>query len=313
MKLFVLLAACAAVLCAQGPAQLPVNMDLPADTVVARTPDGKPITAGEIRAILLSGDPKSLAMARNSPEVFLGSVFMNRYLAGEAEKAHLAEQSPMKEQLAYIFEAFLANAVVQQLRESYIVPEQAINDYYTTNSSRFDFARIKVLAIGFCPVPTVTGTTTEEIAKAAQDAVAAADCKHKRTEEQARDISVGLVGTIRGGKDFVKMVKQYSEDPDSKATDGDFGLVTRTNSFKQEIKDAVFALKVGDISDPVRSGNFFYIITIKEKTVQPLATVRESIIQELKQKHFTDSMYDLQKQLKPVIERPDFFTAAKPQ
>src|ERR1700677_3418148 len=42
MKLLVLLAACAAFLCAQGPAQLPVNMDLPADTVVARTPDGKP-------------------------------------------------------------------------------------------------------------------------------------------------------------------------------------------------------------------------------------------------------------------------------
>ena len=108
------------------------------------------------------------------------------------------------------------------------------------------------------------------------------------------------------------MVAEYSEDPDSKATQGDFGLVTRENSFKQEIKDATFALRDGDVSDPIRSGNFFYIIKIKERTVRPVSEVHETIIQELKQKHFTDLMYDLQKRFKPEIMRPDFFTA-KPQ
>jgi peptidyl-prolyl cis-trans isomerase C len=309
MKLFALAATCVAVLCAQAPLQLPIN-SLPPDTVVA-TSAGKPITAGEVRSILESGDPQAIGLAKNNPEQFLGSLFFTRYLNAEAEKQHLADQSPLKEQLAYFHDRFVASAMMNQIRENYIVPDHAIDDFYAHNQSRFEMARIKVIAIGFCPVPATTGTSEEEIRKAAQEALAAAHCTSKRTEEQAHDIAMSVIGLIRGGADFVKMVAQYSEDADSKATEGDFGLVTRDNSFKPEIKQAVFALKDGEVSDPIRSGDFFYIIKIKERSVQPLSNVREQIVQELKQKHFTDWLDDLSKRLKPVISRPDFFTAGK--
>jgi len=307
MKLFALVAAAAAVLCAQAPLQLPIN-NLPPETEVAKTPDGKTITAGEIKRLLESGDPTVINLAKQSPENFLSNLFFLRYLAAEGEKIHIEDQSPWKEQLEILHDRIIFTAMINRIREEYAVSEQAINDFYANNQSRYEMARIKVIAIGFCPVPSTTGTTPEEIAKAARDAVAAADCKHKHTEEQAHDFAVGLVGRIRGGADFGKLVAQYSEDPDSKATDGDFGLVTRDNSFKPEIKEAVFALKDADVSDPIRSGNFFYIIKIKERSVQPLSNVREPIIQELKQKHFTDYMSDLTRRFKPVIERPDFFT-----
>lgn len=308
MKLFALVAASAAVICAQSPIT-----KLPPDTVVA-TSDGKPITAGEIRNVLETGDPRAIGMARNNPEQFVANLFVFRYLAAEAEKQHLADQSPLKEQLEYLRTNALAGAMVNLMRDSYNVPEQAINDFYEHNKGRYEMARIKVIVIGFCPtVPKNLGTSDEAIAEAARAAVAASACTNKHTEEQAHDAAVGLVGRIRGGADFVKLVAQYSEDADSKATQGDFGLVTRDNSFKQEIKDAVFALKDGDVSDPVRSGNYFYIIKIKEKSVQSLSNVHEAIVQELKQKHFTDYMGELTKRFKPIMERPDFFTATKPQ
>jgi parvulin-like peptidyl-prolyl isomerase len=313
MKRFALLAAAAAVLRAQAPLQLPINEQIPPDTVVAKS-DGKSITAGEIRSILASGDPQAIGMARNNPDQFLGSVFVTRYLAAEGEKLHLAEQSPLKEQLQFLRERILMGAAMNQIRESYNVPEETINEFYAHNQSRYEQAWIKVIAIGFCPdEPKATGNTDEDIQAKAKWAVANAGCTSKHKEQQAHDIAFGLVGKIRGGADFVKLVAESSEDPDSKATQGDFGLVTRDNSFKQEIKDATFALRDDDVSNPIRSGNFFYIIKIKEKTVQPLSSVHEAIIQELKQKHFTDSMYELQKRLKPEILRPDFFTAAKPQ
>jgi hypothetical protein len=308
MKLFVLVAAAAAVLCAQAPLQLPIA-DLPADTVVANS-DGKPITAGEIRGILASGDPQAIGMAKNNPEQFLGSLFLTRYLASEAEKQHLADQSPLKDQLAYVRSRILSGAVVNQIRESFNVSDEAVAEFYAHNQSRYEQAWIKVIAIGFCPtVPKNAGTSDEDIAAAARAAVAAAGCTSKHTEAQAHDIAFGLVGKIRGGADFVKFVAEYSEDPDSKATQGDFGLVTRDNSFKQEIKDATFALRDGDVSNPIQSGNFFYIIKIKERNVQPLASVRDPIVQELKQKHFTEWLAELQKRFKPTIVRPDFFTA----
>jgi hypothetical protein len=310
MKLFALVASGAALLCAQGP-QLPIN-PLPPDTVIAKSGDGKPITAGEIRSLLESGDQNLVNLARQNPEAFLGSIFVMRYLTAEAEKEHLADQSPTKEQLEILRSRVIIQAMVNRIREGYNVPEQAIDEFYAHNQSRYEQARIKIIAIGFCPVVSDTG----DIKRAAELAVEAAHCTSKRTEDQAHNLALGLVGRLRAGADFVKLVAEFSEDPDSKATEGDFGLVTRDNSFKTEIKAAVFTLGAGEVSDPIRSGTFFYIIKLKEKSVQPLANVREPIIQELKQKHFIDWNEDINKRLKPVIERTDFFTtpiAPKPQ
>jgi hypothetical protein len=306
MKLFALAAASAAFLCAQAPLQLPIN-PLPPETVVAVS-DGKPITAGEIRTWLESGDPRLINLAKQNPEQLIGSVVVMRYLAAEAERMHVAEQSPWKEQLQIYHDSILETAMINRIREEYAVPEEAINDFYAHNSARFEQARIKVIAIGFCPTPPTTGgKTDEEIRAAARAALDAAHCTNKRPESEAHDIAVGLVGKLRAGADFVKLVAQYSEDADSKATEGDFGLITRDNSFPAEIKQAVFSLSQDNVSDPVRSGNFFYVIKIKEKTVQPISVVHEQIVQELKQKHFTDFMTELTKRFKPVIERSDFF------
>jgi hypothetical protein len=306
MKLFALAAASAAFLCAQAPLQLPIN-PLPPETVVAVS-DGKPITAGEIRRLLESGDPQLINLAKQNPEQFLSNVVFLRYLAAEAEKIHLADQSPWKEQLQIMHDRILFTGMVNRVREEYSVPEQAIDDFYARNSARYEQARIKVIAIGFCPaVATTGGKTDEEIARIAKEALAAAHCTNKRPEGEAHDIAVGLVGKLRAGADFVKLVAQYSEDADSKATEGDFGLITRDNSFPPEIKQAVFSLSLDNVSDPVRSGNFFYIIKIKEKAVQPINNVHEQIVQELKQKHFTDWLEDVNKRFKPTIERSDFF------
>lgn len=312
MKIFALVAACAAVLCAQAPLQLPIT-DLPPDTIIAKS-DGKPITAGQIRHLLESGDPRLINMAKQNPENLIGSIVVMHYLAEEGEKIHIADQSPWKEQLQIYHDSIIETAMINRLREAYAVPDQAVDDYYAHNQSRYEMARIKVIAIGFCPtVPANTGTTDEAIAAAARAAVAASGCQNKHTEEQAHDMALGIVGQLRAGADFVKAVAKYSEDDDSKATEGDFGLVTRENSFKQEIKDAVFGLKDGDVSDPVKSGNFFYIIKIKERAVQPLGNVREAIVQELKQRHFTEFMNDLTKRFKPEILRSDFFTTQTTQ
>jgi hypothetical protein len=306
MKLFALAAASAAFLCAQAPLQLPIN-PLPPETVVAVS-DGKPITAGEIRTWLESGDPRLIQLAKQNPEQLIGSVIVMRYLAGEAERLRIAEQSPWKEQLKIYHDSILETAMINRIREDYAVPEEAINDFYARNTARYEQARIKVIAIGFCPTPPTTGgKTDEEIRAAARAALEAAHCTNKRPESEAHDIAVGLVGKLRAGADFVKLVTQYSEDADSKATEGDFGLITRDNSFPPEIKQAVFSLSQDNVSDPVRSGTFFYVIKIKEKTVQPISVVHEQIVQELKQKHFTDFMTELTKRFKPVIERSDFF------
>ena len=309
MKLFALVAACAAFLCAQAP-QPPAAASLPDDTVVATFDGGKPITAGEIRSLLALGNPGMNAMARKSPDQFLGNIAVLRYLAAEAEKAHIADESPLKEQLKWAHDQIVSQAMLNRIREIYSVPEPDIDEYYAENKSRYEQAWIKVIVLGFCPAaPKPTGTSIDDMKKAAQAIFEHDNCASHRSEEEALALGTKLVAQIRGGEDFVADVKKYSEDDDSKATDGDFGLVTRDNSFRPEIKAAVFSLKDGEISDPIRSGASFYIVKIKEKSVQPLSNVMETIVSDLKQKHFNDWLTDINKRFKPVIEHPEFFAA----
>ncbi len=306
MKLFVLFAASAALVCAQAPTALPINT-LPPDTVVAKA-DGKSITAGQIRTLLESGDPSAVNLAQTDPERFLGSVFVMQFLSSEGDKAHLADESPLKEQLQYLRDRVVANAMVNRIRETYYPATEEINASYAKNSSRYEQAFIKAIVIGFCPpLAQPNGTTDEDLKKAAMEAFSAAHCEAKHTEEEARTIAAKAEARVRAGEDFVKLVNEFSEDEESKAAAGDFPLVTRTSSYSNEIKSTVFSLKNGEVSDPVRSGNYLYIIKIRERSVQPIDAVREPIIQELKQKHFTDWMQEISVRFKPVIERPDFF------
>jgi hypothetical protein len=66
-------------------------------------------------------------------------------------------------------------------------------------------------------------------------------------------------------------------------------------------------MNAGDISDPVRQGNGFYIIRLEEKKVQPINDVRESIVKEIRDNHMHDYMTDLNKRFTPQVQRPDFF------
>ena len=103
------------------------------------------------------------------------------------------------------------------------------------------------------------------------------------------------------------LVVERSEDATSKAAGGDFGVIKHNSSYSDDIKKAVFALKPGEVSDPVRQGNGFYIIRLEEKSVQPLDDVREPIVQEIRQAHLNDWFNALTRRFEPKIEKPEFF------
>jgi hypothetical protein len=59
-----------------------------------------------------------------------------------------------------------------------------------------------------------------------------------------------LVKQLRDGADFAELAKKNSEDKNSAASGGDFGVLRRGDRIPEEIKTAVFALKPGEVSDP---------------------------------------------------------------
>jgi len=89
---------------------------------------------------------------------------------------------------------------------------------------------------------------------------------------------------ILKGDDFALLAKTYSEDP-AAVKGGDLGFFARGEMVKS-FEDAVFALKVGEISDPVRTDFGFHIIKleeVKDPTVIPFEKIEEKIKFYLKQ------------------------------
>jgi parvulin-like peptidyl-prolyl isomerase len=50
----------------------------------------------------------------------------------------------------------------------------------------------------------------------------------------------------------------------------------------------VFGLKAGELGEPVRQAHGYYIFRADDVTYAPLAQVRDSIFQQLKQQHFQE-------------------------
>ncbi len=329
MKTCILLAVFAASMYAQilppglGPTPAPTpaaggQPEIGPNTVVA-TVAGISITVADVRKILETA-PAQLAQQfkLQNPQQALGTVYLMRYLASEGEKAHLDEQSPLKEEIeeliALLKQQVLANAMVNKEQNSFVVTGEQIDEFYQKNQARWEEAKIKIILIGFKPAaaaPAKVPAAPDATDALTQDAKGVLETAHplnERSEAEAQKLAADLVTQLRGGADFVKLVAQYSDDAESKASGGDFGTpIKATSSFAQDLKKTVLAMNAGDISDPVRQGNGFYIIRLEEKKVQPINDVRESIVKEIRDNHMHDYMTDLNKRFTPQVQRPDFF------
>jgi parvulin-like peptidyl-prolyl isomerase len=92
-------------------------------------------------------------------------------------------------------------------------------------------------------------------------------------DEKARARAMELLRRIRGGEDFAALARQYSDDPPTRDQGGELGSFAR-GAMLEEFERAAFALREGEVSDPVRTREGYHIIQCisREKAVaQPLA------------------------------------------
>lgn len=119
-------------------------------------------------------------------------------------------------------------------------------------------------------------------------------------EEDAKKIHA----RVKGGEDFSKIAAEASKDPGSGKEGGDLGFFTKEQMVK-EFADAAYALKVGEISVPVKSQFGWHIIKLEERRNRPVPafdTVKDRLAQALSQKAQGDLIADLRKKAK--IETP---------
>ena len=190
-----------------------------------------------------------------------------RKLSKMAEDEKLDQESPYKETLAYARMNVLLTAEINAAMNRVVVEPGDIVKYYDSNKQKYTQVRVKAIYIAF-----------------SHDAAASSASKGKKplTEAEAKAKAAKLLAAIKGGADFVKLVKDNSDDETSREKDGDFATLRSTDNIPDAFRAAVFALKKGDVSEPLKQPNGFYLLRAEEVTVRPLSEVRDEIYNDLK-------------------------------
>lgn len=249
---------------ATGPAAAAAG----ADETVA-TVNGKPIKLSDIA---LADEEMGQALARLPEEKkfqYLLSMLIDRSIVAEAAKAKKMQDDPMvKRREAYFNEKVLRDVYwVQLMRDK--VGEKQVKAYYDAN-----------------------------IAKAEPETEAHAAHILVGSKEEADKIEAD----IKAGKSFEDEAKAASKDS-SAANGGDLGWFKR-GDMVQEFGDAVFSMKPGQISAPVKTQFGWHVIKLIATRKAPKPTFDEAhddIMRMLVRKEGNEVMEDLRKSAKVEI------------
>jgi len=90
-----------------------------------------------------------------------------------------------------------------------------------------------------------------------------ADAKPEVVVEKQK-AAQAIAERVKKGEDFAALAKQISEDPSAKENSGDLNFFTR-EAMVPEFSKAAFAMKKGEISDPVRSEFGYHVIKVTDR------------------------------------------------
>ena len=261
--------------------------EVPPDTIVAVI-NGKKVTAEEVKT-MIAGVPATVQKAfTNDPKQFLKEYAWYTILQQMAEKDGVPEKSPYREYLQF---QRMMTLVQGQLNETFInlpVSPEEQKAYYDAHPEKYRETQAKLIYL-----PFGSGKSEDEVKAQAQK----------------------IASQAKLGGDFVKLVKEYSQDSNSANQNGDIGMPIRstTTQLPETMRNAILALKSGQVSDPVRHENGYYVFRAESAGVLPYEKVKDEIFKELKDVAFNKWKDKTKAQSSVQFENEAFFQSIKQQ
>ena len=217
------------------------------------TVDGKPVNQAQLEALInLVPEQARAAITTNQEELLRYYGFVTR-MAELAEKEKLAEQSPYKEQLELGRKTVLAVAEMSEHSKNLGITDAEVEKYYNDHLDTLTTATVTVVQV---PV------------------------KNQAEAGAARTKAETLWKQVQSGGDFAALAKQYP-------VEGDFHTFKKSDaSIPKEVKDAVFALKPGQITKPVAMPNAVFLIRLDELSVKPFLAARGDVLKTMQDAKF---------------------------
>lgn len=145
----------------------------------------------------------------------------------------------------------------------------------------------------------------EKLNELTKDYVVQVNAKHILVDDEK--LAKDIISKIESGEDFEKLVKEYSTDPTAEKNNGDLGYFSRGDMLP-EFDKAVFNMKVGEISEPVKTKYGYHVIKLQDKKKledlkeelpdEEFATQKKNVEMRVKQEKFINKIEELKEKAK---------------
>ena len=282
---------------AQTPAPPPTAPAMAPDTVLAEYGDGKKLTYGELEKFLSVLPAQTRAGVMRDRKQLVEKYLLMKKMSELAEKDKLDEKSPYKEAIDSYRMNMLMQAEIQKISSEFPVRVEEQQAYYDQHKAQYEQVTIKLIHISFSSAPS-----------------AGADGKKHLSEEEAKARSEQLAKEAKAGADFVKLVKENSDDETTKAKNGDLTFSrAESANLPEAIRAVALGLKPGEVSEPVRQPNGFYIFRGESVSAKPFAEVKDQIFTDIQRQKTTAWIDSTTKGLNIKPENNPFFSTPATQ
>jgi peptidyl-prolyl cis-trans isomerase C len=278
---------------AQPPQPTVALSVIPPDKVII-TVDGLKMTSGEFEHIVDSMPDQYKTAARGpNRTVFVNNVVQMLVLAEEARRQKLDQDAQFQVLVRFQTDNLLATAMAAQLTKSNKPDEAQLRKYYDDHKA--DYAQVKVSHI---------------LVRFQGSSAPARPGQKDLTDAEALAKAQALRQRIEGGEDFAKVATAESDDTGSGSKGGDLGVIGHGQTVAA-FEEAAFALKPGELSQPVKSPFGYHLIKVTSVDYKPFDSVRADIDRQLSGPLMQKAIADLVKKASVTLD-PDYFPPAPP-
>ena len=237
-----------------------------------------------------------------------GSYFLTR-----AEQQRLFNLENEEREVQY------AQFAADEFAGSEPVDEAAIKAYYDKNGDRFmttESVALEYAELRLEQLATQIAPTEADLQKLYEENRATYVLDERR---RARHIVIAVNGEddagalkqaqtvaaeARSGKDFAELAKKYSSDSTA-SEGGDLGFVQKKD-FPGPLGDTLFAMNVGDVSEPVKSQFGYHILKLEQVEAgeaKPFAEVRAELDSQYRQDRAADLFGERQEEMAKLLDK----------
>jgi peptidyl-prolyl cis-trans isomerase C len=237
--------------------------------------NGEPLTQLHYDQFIEQYSPQVRSMAEQDKGRFMRELVLQELLAQEGKRQQIDQDPEVQIRLQTQMNNTIARAVVQKSVENDSgITDAKLKAHYDANKSNYKEGE--------------TITASHILVK---------------TEPEAE----ALLEELKGGKDFAELAKEKSTGP-SAPQGGDLGSFGR-GRMVPDFEQAAFALKAGEVSQPVKTRFGWHVIKVTEHTEgkqQDFEQAKEEIRKTLVTEYIQEMIQVLQNKAAIEIKNPDY-------